>query len=238
MKKFKSLSLVLALMMVVNILVGGAFVSKAAEAVNSLTVSGKGSVTVKADAAKITLGVKTESKTAEVAQKANAKSMDAVLKAIKAIKGIDEKDIQTLSYSIYPRYNYVEKVGRSEINGYEVNNSIQVDVKDVDLVGKVLDIAVKNGINVTNSLKYYVQDQEEYYLQALEQAAAQAQKKAGRLAKAFKLTLGNPKNIEEVSSYRAPVFRGEAMVMKSMAADYNYIETQEIDINAEVRVTY
>ena len=92
----------------------GIFAGRPAEAAEeavekrTINVSGQSKVTASPDFATISLGVLTEDKDAKVAQRANAESMDKVIKAIKAL-GIAEADIQTTNYSIYPVYNYKQK---------------------------------------------------------------------------------------------------------------------------------
>ena len=50
---------------------------------------------------------------------------------------IEEKDIQTSTYSIWPRYHYSNN--RENLEGYEVENMLRITVRRIDSVGDVLD---------------------------------------------------------------------------------------------------
>ena len=73
-----------------------------------------------------------------------AEAMDALMKALTA-RGIEERDIQTTRFSIYPEYQYDRDKDRSELVGYRVNNQISVTIRNLDQVGMVIDDMLEAG---------------------------------------------------------------------------------------------
>lgn len=93
----------------------------------TITVTGRGTVTAKPDTVIITLGVRTEHANVQEALVENAKRANAVIHALKAI-GVSDEDIDTASFSIYPKYNYSN--GTNTLTGYEVEHIFDIIVKD------------------------------------------------------------------------------------------------------------
>lgn len=204
---------------------------------NTIDVTGQGTIKVKPDTASVILGVTTENKEAKVAQDDNAKKMTAVIKALKAV-GIKEEDIKTSGYTIYPRYNYIEKEGKQKIDKYQVTNRITVTVRAIDKVGKVIDIGVDNGVNLTNGVNFYVEDQEKYYQEALKDAFKNAKGKADALASVIGVKLDKPIKIQE-NSYGGSRINNTVYMEKSMNADVTTpIQPNEVEVTASVSVSY
>lgn len=153
---------------------------------NRLKVFGKGIVSVKPDMAEVTIGVITENKQLEIAQKENAKITKKVLDSIKNM-GVSEKDIQTQNYTINVKYDYIE--GKQVFRGYEVANYFKVFIRDIDDVGKVIDAAVKNGANAVNNISFIVSDISKYYEEALKLAIEDSQSKAITIADELKVNI-------------------------------------------------
>ena len=150
---------------------------------NTISVTGSGTASMKADEATVTLGVQTEHESASEAVRLNAELMNAVIDAIKAL-GITEEDMRTVSYSVsplYADYNY------ARIVAYRVVNMIAVKVTDMDLIGRVIDEAAREGANRIQGVSFGLSDEkqeqlrEEAYLAALDNAEEKAELIADRL---------------------------------------------------------
>jgi len=113
-------------------------------ATDTITVSGTGKASMAPDVAKITFSVQhTEPKVAD-AQAATTEQANAALAFVKE-KGIADKDIKTLSYNVYPQYEYARcfagevcPPNTPKISGYQVSETIQVTVRNLDLTGDLL----------------------------------------------------------------------------------------------------
>ena len=203
----------------------------------TINVSGQSKVTASPDFATISLGVLTEDKDAKVAQRANAESMDKVIKAIKAL-GIAEADIQTTNYSIYPVYNYKQETGESVITGYRVTNTVNVTVRDLSKTGSVIDAAADSGVNTSSSISFGISDYEEYYNEALKNAVLAADKKANTIAGALGVKLKGAVTVNEgggyspLSNYAVYSVRDEAYGAQTP------IQAGTLEISAYVNIVY
>jgi uncharacterized protein YggE len=140
-----------------------------------MKVDGKGKLQVPPDMAIVSLGVSTEDKQLQVAQKQNAEITARVINALHGL-GIPAKDIQTQSYSAEPQYDYIE--GRQVLRGYQVIHMLKINVEPVEKAGAVIDRAVEAGANVVSSISFTLKDPSRYYQQALDAAIMDAVNKA------------------------------------------------------------
>ena len=120
---------------------------------NTMTVEGNGSITVQPDQARIVIGVVTENQNVQQAQQENTRISNAIIQAIKQL-GIDEKDMRTTTYSVSPRYDYIE--GKSVLRGFEVEHLFEVTVNDLSKIGAIYDAAIRNGANRSGTIQFRV----------------------------------------------------------------------------------
>lgn len=136
-----------------------------------IQVSGKGDATVAPDIAIVNAGVVREAKTAREALSANNEAMSAVIAALKEA-GIEDKDLQTSSFSIQPRYVYPKaKNGQQaepRIVGYSVSNRLTVRVRDIAKTGQILDQMVSLGVNSDGDIRFTNDDPSAAIAQARE----------------------------------------------------------------------
>ncbi|WP_058485055.1 SIMPL domain-containing protein [Defluviitalea phaphyphila] len=204
--------------------------------INTITARGQGTIKVKPDIAYITMGVRTEHEDAETAQSDNAKKMDEVINALKEM-GIEERDIQTSNYSIYPQYDYEAK-GGERIIGYTVENTVNVTIRDINKVGEVLDTGVEKGANVSRGIQFSVSNTEEYYKKALKQAIENAKGKAEAMGEAINVSIKNPISVTELSSGGNNIIYADQELLQNKVNLETPISIGELDINASVEVVY
>lgn len=168
-----------------------------------LVVEGQGKVTIIPDIAKVTLGIdESGSSLASVQASVNTKSKSLVA-ALKKL-GIEEKDIKTVSYNVFPEYNYESQPPR--ITGYRVSISYEVKVEDFDKINEVVVIATQSGANLVGGVSFEVNDEtkNKKLNEARELAVKEAKEKAQGLAKAAGVSLGKILNISEFPSFEPP----------------------------------
>ena len=100
-------------------------------------VTGTGKLTVVPDIAIINLGVQVQMDKLEAAQAQAAQSMEAIM-AVLAGYNIDEKDIQTSNYRVYPVWSWTVN-GERKLDGYSVSNTVTVKVRNTDDAGSLID---------------------------------------------------------------------------------------------------
>jgi len=153
---------------------------------HTIKVRGNGEVEVRPNQAVLSLGIKTEDKEVQAAQQQNATLANQFIMSITNL-GVDTKDIETVSYTIEPRYDYIE--GEQILRGYVVTHLFRVIVKDVTKVGELIDVSTKNGVNVVNNISFEVSDVSPYYGEALQRATLNAKQHAEQIAKAIGVSL-------------------------------------------------
>ena len=182
-----------------------------------LIVEGTGKVAVVPDIARVSLGIEETGTSLLTVQKSvNQKSKDLV-DSIKKL-GIDEKDIKTTSYNIYPEYNYGGEImplsstkaepaffpapGRlPTISGYRVSISYEVKIKDFDKINDVLTAATQKGANSVGGVAFEVNDEtkNKKLNEARKLAVTEARTTAEGLARAAGISLGKVINISETT---------------------------------------
>lgn len=174
----------------INALKEYSYIGKDTPMMNTVSVTGKGETYMKPDVASFVYTVMEEGKTAAEAQTKSTTKTNTVLNALENA-GIKEKDIKTTSYNIYPKYEYTNSVcttyscspGKSTIVGYEVSQSIEVKVRDIEKAGDML--ALVGGLNVSNvsGLSFVIDDMEAAKAEVRKQAIQDAKEKAKVISK-------------------------------------------------------
>ncbi len=193
---------------------------------DTVTTVGHGAVTVVPDQASISAGVHTQATSAADALSQNAKSMNAVVAALKQAGG---KDLQTQQVSLYPQSDE-----GGNVTGYTADNSVSASTGVAD-AGSLVDAAVAAGANTVNGPTRSVSDQDARYRDALKQAVEDARAKAQALADAGGFGVGPVSVVTEQSSAPQPVFERAAA---AKAADSTPIEPGTQDVTADVTVTF
>ncbi len=203
----------------------------------TISFSGEGKVYTKPDIALVTLSVVTESKTVADVQKKNTEKMNKVIAFLKSF-GIEERDIKTTNYNLYPRYNY-EYTRIPQIIGYEITQSLEVKVRDLDRVGEILEGSVNAGVNQISSLYFKVDKDEAFKLEAKALAIKDAKEKAEETAKQLGVRLGKLVGYSENSNYYPPypVYYREGAGGGGQSAAPE-IQTGENEILVNVTLTY
>ncbi|MYL31551.1 DUF541 domain-containing protein [Halobacillus halophilus] len=151
-----------------------------------IRVQGSGSVKVKPDTAVIQLGVVTEGTNLTSVQNENASIVSRVKSRLMAA-GVEEENIQTSDYSVYPQYDYVD--GKQEFRGYQVSHMLTVTVEDIEQTGAVIDAAVQSGANRVTNIEFTVSQSYYYYQKALQIALGQALATAQTIANTMNVKL-------------------------------------------------
>lgn len=203
-----------------------------------ISVTAEGKINVKPDIAIISLSVVTQSKTVKEVTREGNERMKAVIDAVKKLD-INEKDITSTQYNLYPQYFYPEDRKR-QLSGYNLNQKLRIKVRDLTKVEEVLDGGIAAGANQVGQLTFDIDDPSEIKKEAREMAFATAKEKAEDMAKAAGVKLGRVVTFSEGSSYRQPMYANFAMdsMAKSEAVGGAGIEAGSTDINVNINITY
>jgi hypothetical protein len=163
----------------------------------------------------------------------NTREMNEVLQALRDL-GLGEDDLATSLIELNPRYSN----DGTAIVGYDAANQVEVTVRDLALVGRVLDTGVDHGANVAGGIRFRLSDGNAGEERALADAVTDARAKAETMATAADAGIGEPLTIVESSGGGQPgPYYAEAV--SYAAADMAVpVETPTIETEVAVTVTW
>ena len=204
----------------------------------TLTVSGKGDVSIPTTLTQVRLGVELQGKTAQEVQQQVAKRSQTVVELLKSRK---VEKLETTGISLSPNYTF--KDGRQSINGYTGTNTVSFRV-DTDKSGTLLDDAIQAGATRIDGVSFVAGDDAiaQAQQQAIQEAAENAKKQADAALKALNLNqrevvsiqinaanppqpiYGAPANMAKVAQQTAdtPVVGGEQKIEQSVTLQIRY----------------
>lgn len=203
----------------------------------AIVVSGEATVRRVPDLAVVSLTVSVrDKKTGPARDEANRRA-SAILGRLASL-GLPEADIQAPSLTVQPVYDYSR--GGPKVTGYEAARPMSIRVRDVDLLGPILDGLVDDGATTVHGTSMELAEPEAAAREALAAAVGVARARADALAGAAGLTLGAPRRIEEEPGGTQLPVRDMAMVRmaKTEAAVPTAIAAGEIEISARIRAWF
>ena len=199
-----------------------------------ITVSGEHTRYVDPDQAVVSIGIVTNDKDLEAAQKENQHLSSQVVQSL-LNNGVQEQDIQTSTYQVLPQYQF--EGGKQTFTGYEVRQVFKVTVKSIERVGKIIDDAIKSGANRVENIQFVQSNPIESYQQALAIAYQEAYQKALTLSGQSKQHLNpQPKSITEQSRPSAVPFMNTAYL--KAADESTSVQPGQIAVTAIITVEF
>ena len=180
-----------------------------------IQVASHAEVRIMPDRATIQISVQTRAATAAEAGRENATKQAAVLEALRSL-GLTSDQISTVGYNIYPEQRY-EPNREPVVVGYNVTNTLSIEVRKITQVGPVIDAALSKGANMITSLQFYASNTEEARRTAIASAVQKARLDAEAAARAAGGTIGGLLEID-VGLYTPPPPRPVAMLRAGVAA--------------------
>ncbi len=198
-----------------------------------IVVSGEATVRRIPDLAVVALSVTIRDRKLDAArERANARA-SAILAHVRDL-GIPDADVQAPSLTVQPTYDYAR--GTPRITGYEAARPMTVRIRDVALLGPLLDAIVDDGATQVHGTRMDLADEEAAGREALAAAFAVARERATAVAESAGLTLGAPLRIEEDRG-GPPMPVGEMGMLRATAdAAPTEVALGEVEITARVRV--
>ena len=225
------------------------FIGTGVPATNSITVSGEGEVFAVPDTATFSVTVQEEAKEVKDAQGVATKKINDIIAYLKG-GGIEEKDIKTADYSVYPQYDYVQESvcregycppGRQVLRGFQVSQTLIVKVRDTEKAGDLLSGVGERGASSVSGLSFTIDDEEDLQREARGKAIEDARTKAAELAKQLNVRLVRIVGFSENGSYPPMPYaygRGGDMAVMESKAMAPEIPVGENKIVSNVSVTY
>lgn len=183
-----------------------------------LSLSAEGQSRRTPDLALFNAGVVTQGRTAAEAFAANSRRMDEVIAALRRA-GIAERDIQTSAISLQPRYSDPERdamiaartTGQPyvptprpegpQIIGYEARNNVQVRVRRLGEMGRIIDALVEAGANQVDGPSFTMDEPGEALDEARTAAVETGRQRAELYARAAGMRVARILSISEGGGY-------------------------------------
>lgn len=213
-----------------------------------LTVSAEGKIEVPPDKAVLSFAVETVGEKLSEVQHENQDRLAKVLEECRTLN-IPFPLIQTTSLNVIPEYPPPPRRPSDEtleksiprIIGYRVVHQVNVEVRDLEVVGKVVDRVLKVGANRFSGISWGLQNEQPVRLEVLKQASAKAQAKAETLAQTLNLKLVRMINVLEGGVSLAPPegrYRSASMAMAVDGGGEASVSAGEISIHGTVTLVY
>jgi uncharacterized protein YggE len=228
---------------------------------NTISVTGTAEVSAAPDVANFSFTVTETAPDANTAQETINKKISTILDGLTKLN-VDEKDIKTESYTIYPKYEYV-RVTDNEVKialsgesyipeqqnkqvqvGFDVSQNVQVTLRNLESVPETLTLFAQNGVENLSGPNFEIDDPEALKEQARLAAIAEAKEKAKRLASDLDVKLGKIVSFYEDAYNPMPYNDEFSMMAKGVAMDMAQSSFEpelpmgENDITATVTLTY
>jgi hypothetical protein len=201
---------------------------------STVKVMGEATISRPPDLAEVDLGVVSQARTAAAAAQENAAKLDRVLKALREAVGA-KGEISTIAYTVMPQGRPTDR-GPLTIESHVVSNTLRVRLRDLALVGRVVDLALGRGANEVQRLVFTLQNESQAQGEALRAAATNARTEASALAAALGLRIVRILAVEEAGGGPRPFFAEMARMKADAVA--TPIQPGAVEVQATVSLTY
>ena len=202
----------------------------------AIVVNGEATVRRVPDLAVVSLAVSVTDRRAERARDEANRRASTVLEQLRAI-GLAEADIQAPSLVVRPTYDYGK--GTPRVTGYEASRPMTLRIRDVALLGTVLDGLVDDVATQVHGTVMELAEPEAATREALTAAVAVARSRAETLATATGVALGQVVRVLEGDGGPQIAPRGAMMRMAAAAeAAPTEIAAGEVEITATVTIWF
>ena len=226
------------------------YIGAGVSATNTVTVSGEGEVFAVPDLATFSVTIQEEAKEVQDAQKVATEKSNAIIAYLKG-EGVEEKDIRTTDYSVYPQYDYIQQAcrdgfcpgGEQVLRGYQVSQTLSVKVRDTKKAGDLLAGVGSRGASQVSGLSFTIDDEEALQAEARGMAIEDARTKAAELAKQLNVRIVRIVGFSENGSYPPTPFAygmgGDAVMARAESVKVApELPMGENKITSNVSVTY
>ena len=208
----------------------------------AISVAGRADLSVAPDEATVYISVITKEPTAKRAQEENARLMNTVMEAL-GEAGLDEDQMETTRFSLYPRQTYDRTTGKYKDEGFEATHTLELSLDDVEKVGDYIDVAVRNGATSVERVSFSLSPelQKATNDDVLGKAAGEARDKAESIADALGVSLGEVVGVSESNFDYMPFdyYPEATMAMdEGVAVKSTSISPEDVSVRASVQVSY
>ncbi len=204
----------------------------------AIVVSAEGKRTMAPDRASVFLSIQNRSRTPTQAGTENARIATAIRNAVAAV-GVEKAQISTMNYNVRPD---IEITGRDQRrdSAFVATNTVRVEVRNLDLVSRVIDTSLTAGATNVMSVSYWLSDLTGARREALVEAVRSARAQAEAIATAAGGSLGDLIELrtEPIRVLGPQPMMGEMMMARVITTGAGDVPTpvsaRDIDVTAYV----
>jgi len=206
----------------------------------TVSVTGQAEVAAEPDLARISLGVDSRKPTMAEARAEVSATVDRVLALCRDLK-IDPKGVNATRLQVQPEYRWNEKDRKRVLLGYAVSRQVEVEVRDLEKLGTLLERAVDAGVNEIGDPLLDSSRRKELERQAMTKAVEDARLNAETLAAAAGARVGAVRTLNgSAATPPMPVYRAKmvGMAADSSASPESTYQAGEMKFSAMVNAEY
>ncbi len=159
----------------------------------AIVVSAEGKRTMAPDRASVFLAIQNRSRTPTQAGTENARIATAIRNAVAAV-GVDKAQISTMNYNVRPDIEIIPGPQGRELrrdSAFVATNTVRVEIRNLDLVSRVIDTSLTAGATNVMSVSYWLADLARARREATVEAVRTARENAEAIATAAGGALGD-----------------------------------------------
>jgi hypothetical protein len=204
----------------------------------TVNVSGSGEMAAEPDLAHVTLGVEARKPTMAEARAAVSATVERVLALTRDLR-IDPKLVNATRVQVQPEYSWNEKDRKRVLLGYLVSRQVQVELRDLEQLGALLERAVDAGVNQVNDPVLDSSKRKALEREAMARAVEDARLNAETLARAAGVKLGAVRSLNgSASAPPMPMYRQQAVMADAAMAPEASYQPGEMKFTASVNAEY
>lgn len=170
----------------------------------TISVDGTGFVAVVPDMARVNVAIEERDPSLTAAQTAVADATDRVLELLEDLD-IEERHVNSTGATVAPDYRWNRQSEEQELVGYIVRRQIEIEVRDLDRLGELVDGAVRAGVNQVSPPALDISTRRDAYRQALAKASEDARQNAEALAESMGVEAGEVVSVSAASHMPIPI---------------------------------
>jgi len=226
---------VLPILLLTGLLLGACVGSSNQPEQRTIVVTGTGTTRVNPDIAIVNLGVQTQGVDVGAAVQENNRRARAVASTLSE-HGIAAEDIRTVNFYVSSQPMYDPTGMPTGETTYTVDNTIVFTLREPDVLGEILQLALRVGSNSVQGVSFGVADPSVPMDEARQLAIADGRDQAEQLAAAAGASLGKVLSISE-GGYAAPIYY-EAPAFGKGGGGGVPVESGALEYQAYITLTY
>jgi uncharacterized protein YggE len=202
-----------------------------------IAASAVGETRITPDRAMLNVAVESHAESAAAAGADNAARQKRVIDAVKSA-GVAAAQIRTSGYNVSPEYGQ-QRDKAPKVTGYRAYNNVQIEIRDIESVGKIIDAALGAGATNLGALGLYASNTDAARRESLQKAVTKARAEAEAAAAAAGGSLGALTELTiDPSGIPRPLMQSVMVLAGAYPAAPTPVETGEIIVAAVVHARW